>query len=256
MVKKIIIRKRTRRDNFSLKKLGKGIVNVAKDSVKLAVAPVKLAVSSVTGKPVKTEYSTKVGKVVAKVHDTGSKALTSTVKGFADTVTGGYATKAANLLRKDEYKEKPFAYNEQKKSIANDISLGKTLDKVAVVLPTVGAVAGGTVAGVLAGNKALSLTKKQGSDNMKNSGLEIGPNVITGMPVLGSESPKLNEFPKSGGELIKGVPHASEFSPIQQTQQPGVPTMQASFGNFELNPMTIGIIVVAIILLVIAAKNK
>jgi hypothetical protein len=119
--------------------------------------------------------------------------------------------------------------------------------KVAEISPTTNS--GNVVEGVVSGNGMLQLDKKQSSDNMKNSGLEIGPNVITGMPVIGSNSPIWDAAPNRRVTF----PNTSEFSPLyNQAQQP----LQASLGNFELNPMTIGIIVVAIILLVIAAKNK
>lgn len=255
MNKKIFIYRRNRgADHFSLKKTFKKIGNVAKDAVKLGVQPVKLAVASVTGKPVNTTYSTKLGAVVGKVHDTGNKALTSTAKGFADTITGGLATKAANVLRKDKYKEKAFAYNEMKNS--GGPSFGKTLDKVATVLPTVGAVAGGVVAGAMAGNKALSLGKKQEQSNMKDSNIEIGQNVLTGQTPLQLEKPVEYQKPRFESEPYTGGP--ASYRNMVSDQQPSDNKLTASMdlGFGKLTPMTIGIIVVAIILLVVAVKNK
>lgn len=249
MNKKIIIYRRNRGvDNFSLKKTFRKIGDVATDIGKLSVQPVKLAVSSVTGKPVNTKYSTKVGAIVGKVHDTGNKALTSTAKGFADTITVGYATKAANLIRKDKFKEKAFAYNEMKNS--GGPSLGKTLDKVATVLPTVGAVAGGVVAGTVAGKKALSLTKKQGESNMKNSDIQIGQNVLTGQTPIPSDKYKYEPEPYTGG-----APSYRNMEPEKLTAPENL-TASMDFGFGKLTPVTIGIVIVAIILLVLAVKNK
>lgn len=182
-----------------------GVGNVVSDIGKLAIQPAKLAVASVTGKPVNTKYSTGFGKVVGKVHDTGNKALTTTAKSFADTITGGLATKAANLVRKDEYKEKAYSYGEMKNAGAPTGI--KFLDKTAEILPTVGTVAGGVVAGYLAGDKALSLGSKQEGNNMKPSGIEIGPNVLTGEPVMQSPIPT-SDMPlqASGPEFLKNIP--------------------------------------------------
>jgi hypothetical protein len=93
---------------------------------------------------------------------------------------------------------------------------------------------------VLQGNvsKGLSeikLDSKQGADNMKQSGIEIGPNVLTGQPIVQSTD-YTNKPPV--------------FSTTENVNQ-----KLASFG-IDLTPTTIGLIVVAIILLVIAAKGK
>lgn len=243
----LVVRKRFQPDHFSLKKVAKGIGNVAKDVVKLSVQPVKLAVASVTGKPVNTTYSTKVGAIVGKVHDTGSKALTATVKGFADTVTGGLATKAANLVRKDEYKEKAFSYNEQKSAVGAD--LGKTLNKVAAVLPTVGAVTGGVVGGALAGKKALSLGKKDEGQNMKESQIEIGPNVLENKaPEFSTE----NAAPTEGPMIQPKLPVRESQAQLQDHGN----TLTASMGLGSLDTKTILIAVVAIVLLFFVASKK
>lgn len=257
MNKKIVIYRRNRGvDNFSHKKTFRKIGDVASDIGKLSVQPVKLAVSSVTGKPVNTKYSTKVGAIVGKIHDTGNKALTSTAKGFADTITGGYATKAANLIRKDRYKEKAFAYNEMKNS--GGPSLGKTLDKVATVLPTVGAVAGGVVAGTVAGKKALSLTKKQGESNMKNSDIQIGQNVLTGQTPIPSDKYKYEpELYTGGAPSFRNMEPEKLTAPEKiSSGRPENLTASMNLGFGKLTPVTIGIIIVAIILLVFAVKNK
>lgn len=127
-------------DHFSLKDLGKGISNVAKDAVKLGVAPVKQAISSVTGKQYDTKFSTGVGKTLNAVQSTGAKLLNTTVKSAADTITFGGATKLANVVRSKENKEKPFDYNESRNLGNTGV---KVVDKIAPTLGTVSKVVGG-----------------------------------------------------------------------------------------------------------------
>lgn len=156
-------------------KLTTGVGKVVGDSAKIAVSPIKQGVSSITGKPVDLKLQTKAGKVVGGVTDIGGNALHSLAKGFADTVTLGYATKAANLIRKDENKEKAFAYNEMKQLPNTGI---KVIDKVGAVLPTVSAAIGGAAAGVMGGTKIADMLKKD--SNLKETTVAIGDNVLTG----------------------------------------------------------------------------
>lgn len=243
-------------DNFSLKKIVKSVgnavgdaaksvakttTNVVSDATKLGLQPVKLAVASVTGKPVNTSYSTGIGKIVGAIHDTGSKALTATAKGFADTITGGLATKAANLLRKDENKEKAFSYNEMKPGAATGV---KFIDKVGAILPTTGAIVGGTAAGIFAGNKALG-GSKQTASNQKPTGVSTGSNVLDQQLPLNTDislSPPNNNLP--GG------------LPSSVNNNTGSNIKTASFSFPEMSPMLMVGIVIAVILLALAVRTK
>lgn len=151
----------------------KGITNVISDVAKLSVAPVTQAVSSVSGKPIDLKLKTGAAKTIGAIQETGAKSLNSLVKGFADTVTLGYATKAANLVRKDKYKEKAFKYNEM---TPTQYKTGvKFLDKTAQILPAGSAAVGGAVAGVMGATKLGDLLK---DGNQKPTGVVIGPNVL------------------------------------------------------------------------------
>lgn len=95
-----------------LGKIAKGIGNVVTDAVKIGVQPITSAVSSVTGKTIDLGYSTKAGSTVGGVTKVGVESGNTLFKSFADTATGGLASKGANLLRKDEFKESPGNYYE------------------------------------------------------------------------------------------------------------------------------------------------
>jgi hypothetical protein len=185
-------------DNFSLKRTFKKIGRFAKDVGKLAVQPLAKSLTSITGKEYKqwNTFDTKLGRIAGKVQGAGSNALHSTLKGFADTVTGGYATKAANLLRKDGRKEKAYGYNEMRQT-GQDTGI-KFIDKTANVLPTVGAIAGSAYAGFAGGSKLMEkvgtitpdasggigggVKPLQGQTNMPDPNIQIGQNVLTGQP--------------------------------------------------------------------------
>lgn len=150
-------------NHFSLK----GLV---KDIGKMAAMPITLGVSSVTGKkPGKMmEFDTKAAKVAGGVFKTGSDIMHSAAKSFGDTITLGYATKAANLLRKDENKEKAYQYGEM---AAGDTGM-KVVDKVGDVGKKVGVVAGGLFGGAQLGKGVGKLAKKTGVNaNVLNQGL-------------------------------------------------------------------------------------
>lgn len=104
-------------DNFSFKSL-------IKDIGKLAVQPIKTAVSSITGKKDNTVYETKLGKAVAKVNTTVDRTINTAAKSFADTISGGLATKGVNLIRKGENKETAYKYNEMPKGLLGNIAKG------------------------------------------------------------------------------------------------------------------------------------
>lgn len=95
-------------------KFFKKIASGVKDFVNLNVQPFVTVYNSVTGDDKKLEYTTKPGAWVANVSTTVNTTINSAAKAFADTITGGYATKAVNLIRKDENKETAFHYNESR----------------------------------------------------------------------------------------------------------------------------------------------
>jgi hypothetical protein len=86
--------------------------NAVTDVAKVVVQPVTAGISSVTGKDIDLNYKTKVGEVVGKAGKVGIKSINAAAKTWADSVTGGYASKAANELRDDEYKESTGNYYE------------------------------------------------------------------------------------------------------------------------------------------------
>lgn len=94
----------------------KKIAGFGKDVVNLSVQPFVTAYNSVTGKDVQLEYETKVVDKVAGLSEKINVSINVVAKKWADSITGGYATKAVNLIRKDEYKEIAGKYNEAKDS--------------------------------------------------------------------------------------------------------------------------------------------
>lgn len=94
-------------------KIGNFIGDVAKGSAAIAVLPLK----SIQGKETKVKFRTKVGKAVAGGAVVGAQSVNIAAKAWADGITGGYASKAANLIRKDENKESIGNYSEQRGSI-------------------------------------------------------------------------------------------------------------------------------------------
>jgi hypothetical protein len=159
-------------NHFSLKKAFKKVGNIAKDAVTLGTAPVKLAVSSVTGKKPKIQYKTKVLGAIGKIHDESTKKLTGTVKAVGDTITLGYATKAANLLRKKEDREQAYKYHELKRS---DTGM-KFVDKASGIVGKAAPIAGSIVGGysLASGIKSLSKSTKIPPDILNQLKNKIG----------------------------------------------------------------------------------
>lgn len=160
-------------------KLTTGIGKVVGDASKIAITPITGAVSSIKGADVDLKLQTKAGKAVNAVTQTGSKALHGALKGFGDAVTFGYATKAANLIRSDENKEKAFNYTEMRPT--KDKTGIKFVDKVTQVLPAVSAALGATAAAVVGGTKIADILgggKDKPEGNLPDETTLVGPNVL------------------------------------------------------------------------------
>ena len=169
--------------------LSTGVGKVVGDASKIAVSPISSAVSSIKGADVDLKLQTKAGKAVNAVVETGSKSLHGMLKGFADTVTAGYATKAANLIRSDENKEKAFNYTEM--TPTKDKTGIKLIDKATQVLPAASTALGSVVAGVVGGTKLADMlgTKKE-EGNMKPDTTMVGENVLQyQLPLPESQQP-------------------------------------------------------------------
>lgn len=218
-------------NHFSLKKLGKKIGNVAKDAVQMGAAPVKLAVASVTGKPAKIKYNTKLGKVVGGIHDESTKKLTATVKRVGDTITLGGASKLANVVRKKEYKEKPGQYNELRPSNTGVKFIDKLSDKMNPVTQVAGTIAGGYT--LASGVKTLA-----GKTNIPASALsQVAEYAKVG----------LSDDPSSyrDTQLLEDMKNGNEIPGGEYKNKLG------SFFSGEMSPI---VIIIAIVLLVIAVS--
>jgi hypothetical protein len=152
-----------------LKKVGNFVGDLGKGIAKVTVAPLE----SVTGREqYKPKFRTKAGGTIARSMDKGTKALHIAGKSFADTVTMGNATKLANKVRKKEYRESAYSYNEMK-NISRDKFGIKPLDK-AYNLAGAGAVVVGQAFGAraLAGGTGKVLNKL---NSMKVNSEDPGP---------------------------------------------------------------------------------
>jgi len=132
-----------------LSKLKDFVSDVGKTIAYSVAAPV----NSVTGHKYKPEYSTKVGSVLGQGSNVGIDSLHIAGKSFADTITGGAATKLANKVRSDENKESAFNYNEMKN--LHSVNTGvKAIDKGFNTFEQVSK-KGAVILGAAAGAKAL-----------------------------------------------------------------------------------------------------
>lgn len=92
------------------KKLIGGVKDVAKGVVSVVVAPV----NSITGHQYNPKFETKVGGFVGGAAKMGVDNLHTVGKTFADTITGGLASKAVNVVRSNDKKESWGNYAETK----------------------------------------------------------------------------------------------------------------------------------------------
>jgi hypothetical protein len=218
-------------NHFSLK----GLV---KDIGKMAAMPITLGVSSVTGKkPGKMmEFDTKAAKVAGGVFKTGSDILHTAAKSFGDTVTLGYASKAANLLRKDENKEKAYQYGEM---AAGDTGL-KVVDKVGDVGKKIGVYGGALFGGAQLGKGIAKVAKKTGvNSNILNQGL----NKIA----AGNNEPM---------ELTDTALLDQMVSGNEDLMLTGEDDLQTQAGFLGMSDTTVMIIAAVIFILLILGTNK
>jgi len=226
------------RNDFSLKKLGKKIGNVAKDAVTLGKAPIALAVSSVTGKKPKLEYKTKVLGAVGKIHDESTKKLTGTVKAVGDTITLGYATKAANLVRKKENREQAYKYHELEKSNTGMKFVDKASGVVGKVAPVAGALVGGYT--LASGLKTAAAKTKIPTAILQQAAERLRVGANTDADTLRDTS-LLEDF-KNGREEVRD----------DESNDDG--NLLAGFGN--VSPIMIGIAILALILLAMGSRGS
>lgn len=134
--------------------LAKGIGNVVKDVVKVSVAATVMPVNSVTGHKYNPALTTGVGKVVGGTALAGAANVNILAKSFADTITGGAASKLVNKVRSADNQESMGHYGEQ--------GIGKGGIKwVDSVIDTENEVSG--VLGSLYGSKVASENKTAGA---------------------------------------------------------------------------------------------
>jgi hypothetical protein len=135
------------------KKVGNFAGDLGKGVAKNAIAPLE----SITGKDWDPNYRTKAGRAIAVSADKGTNMLHVAGKAFADGISGGNATKLANKLRKKEYREKPFKYNELNMTGKHNSTGIKMVDKSYSTLgkvTTVGAGIFGQASAVIGAAKA------------------------------------------------------------------------------------------------------
>ncbi len=228
-----------------------GVGKFAQDTVRLGVAPLTNAISSVKGQPINNGYVTKTAKILGKLNDVGNQGVNIVSKSFADTITGGLASKAKNALaskidpkgKLGYVPEKAYSYGEMTPSQSSGV---KILDKAASYVPIASAVVG-TLAGAKVGGDIVS--------NMKPTNIEVGNNVLkTQQPIVIDSpiKPISNGLPNNlpAGVLQSDIP-LNTGKNINLSQ----PSM-ASFGSFDFkNPFMIGGIIVLIILILSVSKT-
>lgn len=137
-----------------LKKAGRFFGDVGKSVAYVAAAPV----NSITGHDYNPDFKTKLGEAVGGSAIVGVDGIHTVFKSFADTITGGLATKGVNLIRKDKNKEQAFNYTEMRNhdfdtKLMNGYQKG--VKKASSVLGLVaGAVVGGKKANEVLGGGA------------------------------------------------------------------------------------------------------
>lgn len=184
-----------------LGKIAKGIGDVVTDVVKVGVQPITSTISSVTGKKIDLDYSTGAGKTVGGVTKVGVESGNTLFKSFADTATGGLASKAANVLRADEFKEAPGNYYETRTQTFTSGPLAKfeqTTEKTNVVL-------GSLAATVLKSKQSAKPT-------------EAGPGI---KPLLTSVEPVSNQSMGLLNTLTQGINKIGDIAktPVGQAAQ-------------------------------------
>ncbi len=243
-----------------------GVGKAAQDTVRLGMAPITNAISSVKNQKIDNGYQTKTGKIVGKLHDSGNVGINVVAKSFADTISGGLVSKGKNWLAEKIDPKGKLGYQQQAKYKYGEMSgapnsgvkvLDKTLSYVPVASAAVGTVAavysGGTGLGALApviGGAIASKIPNKDRSNIKPTNVSIGSNV------LNDQQPIVTDAPMT--RINNGLPNNTPKG-VQPGDIPG--TLQtdnalASFGSFDFtNPWMIGGVIVLVILMLSVSKS-
>lgn len=256
----------------SLEKSGVG--KVAADTVRLGVAPITNATASILNKPINNEYATGAGKVVGKLHDMGNQGVNIVAKSFADTVSGGLASKGKNWIAEKVdpkgklgyKKQSAYKYGEETPTQSSGI---KILDKAAGYIPITSKIVG-TTAGIyssasgagslVAGLGGMAANKLQQREldksNIKPTNVQVGENVLKKQLPIVTDSemkPKDYQVPFPAGVQVGDVPGAYVKTSMPQANN----NAMASFGALDFkNPYVIGGIVILIVLMLVVGKSK
>lgn len=235
----------------------RSLSNVGHDISTLSYSPIKNATNSVRGRAFKNDYRSGIGKVAGKVSDTSQILIDSVSKGFVDTISGGGGSKLKNWAfktidpkNKTGYqKEGLYKYGEMKRTQSSGI---KGLDKLAGYAPIAGAVAGSVYAGYSMGSAASGNKDKS---NMKPNNTVIGANVLNQqLPSPVDTGPLM---PPDNG-LPGGLPAGVQPGDVPGSKALNLDGTKMAFGlnGLSMNPVSIGILIVVVVLLFIAAKHK
>ena len=148
------------------------------DLGKVGAEPIKNSFGSITGKDNDFVYETKVGKDLGGIVELGVDSGHTALKTYADTLSGGYASKVVNLVRADEYKESAGNYNEQKEI---RFEPGSTLGSVENVV-----MKGAPIVGTIGASLLKSKDESEGNGSVKvldDKGGGLGDGVGTGSVV-------------------------------------------------------------------------
>lgn len=88
-----------------VKAVTRSVTNFVKDTAKVTVAGLVMPVNSITGHRYNPKLETNIGKVVGGSAIAGAANINILAKSFADSLTGGYASKAVNLIRAKKNQE-------------------------------------------------------------------------------------------------------------------------------------------------------
>lgn len=239
-------------------KLARGAASVVGDAQKLGIQPIESSINSVTNKKSKITFDTKVGKIAGKVQGAGVDGLHTVGKTFADTISGGavskvkdWAFKSVDPKNKTGYvKQAGGKYTEMRKDNRQDSGV-KELDKVLGYIPVASAIVG-TAAAAYVGGSAASGDKDK--SNIKPSNVVVGPNVLDEQQPIVTDSPMQ---PNENG-LYNNLPAGVQPGDVPgYAQNSNIKTASGLSMGFDFkNPFVIGGIILAVILLIVAAKHR
>lgn len=175
----------------------KQVGTFVKDSVKLSVAGAVMPWNSVTGHRYNPKLESGIGKTAGGLALAGAANINILAKTFADTITGGYASKFANNFRAKNNQERLGHYAEMGLGAGNGNDF---VDKVIGLENKASVVLGkfyGSKYGLNASpEKAIVQTGTVAAQALKNSfGFLHAPSIVLGSKVLKAASP-----PASGGD--------------------------------------------------------